>query len=153
LIQPYREVTFVVKDSLVKHPIFGPIMRSRHPIVVSRDNPKEDFRTVMGEGKELLSKGTSIIIFPQSTRTATFSSENFNTLGVKLAKANNVKAVPVAIKTDFWGNGRLLKDLGTINRKKGIYMEFGEPLTIKGSGKEEHKFIIDFIQSNLDKWG
>lgn len=152
LIAPFREVTFVVKDSLVKHPFFGPVMRSRDPIVVGRNNPREDFKTVMERGKELLAKGTSVIIFPQSTRTTTFSPEEFNSLGIKLAKVSDVKVIPVAIKTDFWGNGKFLKDLGPINRKKHIHMVFGKPLSIKGSGKEEHKFIIDFIQTNLNEW-
>ncbi|MDA8228090.1 MAG: lysophospholipid acyltransferase family protein [Desulfitobacterium hafniense] len=152
LITPFMNVTFVVKDSLVKHPFFGSIMRSRNPIVVTRDNPREDFKIVMEKGKELLKKGTSVIIFPQSTRALTFEPENFNSLGIKLAKAAGVKVIPVAIKTDFWGNGKILKDLGPISRNKHIYMNFGEPFSIKGSGKEEHQFIVDFIQANLNEW-
>lgn len=152
LIEPLKEVAFVVKDSLVKHPFFGPVMRSRDPIVVSRSNPKEDFKIVMGKGQELLAKGTSLIIFPQSTRTETFSPEQFNSLGIKLAKASSVRVIPVAIKTDFWGNGKILKDFGPIHRNRHIFMAFGEPIAINGSGKEEHKHIIDFIQSHLNEW-
>ena len=63
LIAPVRDVTFVVKDSLVKHAVFGPIMRSRNPVVVSRDNSREDFKTVLTKGQELLAQGTSIVIF------------------------------------------------------------------------------------------
>ena len=42
LIAPLREVTFVVKESLVKHPLFGHVMRSRDPIVVGRTDPRKD---------------------------------------------------------------------------------------------------------------
>lgn len=152
IIAPFMEVTFVVKESLVKHPFFGPIMRSRNPIVVSRSNSREDFQTVMKTGANLLSEGTSIIIFPQSTRTVEFKPKEFNSLGVKLARSAKVQVVPIAIKTDFWGNDKYLKDLGPINRSKPIYMAFGEPLAIKGSGKEENEFIIEFISSHLAKW-
>ena len=31
IIAPERWVTFVVKDTLVTHPVFGPVMRSRNP--------------------------------------------------------------------------------------------------------------------------
>ncbi len=62
------KVTFVVKESLVKHPLFGDVMRSRNPIVVGRTDPRKDFEAVMNEGAEKLSKGISIIIFPQSTQ-------------------------------------------------------------------------------------
>lgn len=152
LIEPYKHVTFVVKDSLVTNPFFGPVMRSRDPIVVFRDNPKEDFKTVMDKGKRMLAEGWSIIVFPQSTRTTMFDPEHFNTLGIKLARAAKVKVVPVAIKTDFWGNGRLIKEMGPLNRDQDIYMTFGPPLAIKGSGGEEHQQVIEFIQGHLQTW-
>jgi 1-acyl-sn-glycerol-3-phosphate acyltransferase len=152
LIAPYRKVTFVVKDSLVRHPLFGPVMRSRKPIVVSRTNPAKDFKTVMTDGMELLSKGISIIIFPQSTRSVEFIPEEFNTLGVKLARMARVQVVPVAIKTDFWGNGKIIKEIGPLDHTKPIYIRFGEPLTVNSTGKDENQRIIDFIRSNLDEW-
>ena len=153
IIAPLNKVTFVVKESLVSHSLFGPVMKSRYPIVVSRKDPKEDLRTVMEKGKELLSKGTSVIIFPQSTRTPEFNPNLFNTLGVKLAKASAVQVVPIAIKTDFWGNGTYLKDIGPINRNKPIFMTFGKPLEIKSNGRDEHKQITEFIIQNLKTWG
>ncbi|MDR3583974.1 MAG: lysophospholipid acyltransferase family protein [Desulfosporosinus sp.] len=152
LIAPHMEVTFVVKESLVEHPFFGPIMRSRNPIVVSRSNSREDFQIVMKTGQKLLSEGTSIIIFPQSTRTVEFRPKEFNTLGVKLARNAKVQVIPVAIKTDFWGNDKYLKDFGPIDRSKPIYMAFGKPLSIEGSGKEENELIIEFISSHLAEW-
>jgi 1-acyl-sn-glycerol-3-phosphate acyltransferase len=153
IIAPHRNVTYVVKESLMNHAIFGPVMRSRDPIAVSRINPREDFQKVMTKGKELLAKGISVIVFPQTTRTREFREEDFNSMGVKLAKAAGVKAVPVAIKTDFWGNGRILKDLGVVNRQEPVWMEFGEPLSIGGNGKEEHGQIVKFITSCLRQWG
>lgn len=127
-------------------------MRSRDPIVVARKNPREDLQTVMTRGKELLAKGTSVIIFPQSTRSAQFIPEDFNSLGVKLAKAAGLQVLPVAIKTDFWGNGKFLKDIGPIDRRKPIHMEFGKPFSIEGNGKEEHNRIVDFISAHLREW-
>jgi len=152
LIAPLREVTFVVKESLVKHPLFGHVMRSRDPIVVGRTDPRRDFEEVMTKGMQLLSKGTSIVIFPQSTRSVDFKPEEFNSLGVKLAKKAGVKVVPIALKTDFWGQGKLIKELGPLDHKKTIYFKFGEPFSVSGSGKTENQKIIDFIQSSLKEW-
>jgi 1-acyl-sn-glycerol-3-phosphate acyltransferase len=152
IINPIKKITFVVKDSLVSHPFFGSIMRSRKPIVVGRSNSREDFKIVMDKGEEILASGKSIVIFPQSTRRVEFIPREFNSLGVKLASRANVKIIPMAIKTDFWENGKYIKDLGPINRKKQIYISFGEPILVKGTGKEEHKKIIEFISSNLAKW-
>lgn len=152
IIAPLMEVTYVVKESLVTHPMFGPVMRSRDPIVVSRTNPREDLVTVMTQGKELLKKGTSLIIFPQSTRTVEFVPEQFNSLGIKLAKEAGVQAVPVAIKTNFWGNGRILKDVGPIYRNEDVHITFGKPFSISGTGKAEHRMVIDFITEHLKEW-
>jgi 1-acyl-sn-glycerol-3-phosphate acyltransferase len=152
IIVPHRRVTYVVKESLVTHPLFGHIMRSRDPIVVSRADPRKDLEAVLNGGMELLSKGVSIIIFPQSTRTVEFRPEDFNSLGVKLAKKAGVKVVPFALKTDFWGQGKIFRGLGRIDSSKPIYIKFGEPFLVSGSGKEENQLIINFIQSNLDIW-
>jgi 1-acyl-sn-glycerol-3-phosphate acyltransferase len=152
IIAQDRWVTFVVKKSLVKYPVFGPVIRSRNPIVLSRSNPREDLQIVMSQGLELLRQGCSIMIFPQSTRKSEFIPGEFNSIGVKLASRANVPVIPVAIKTDFWKNGKIIKDLGPIYRKNPIYMTFGEPVLIHGNGKEEHAWIVDFISSELSKW-
>lgn len=152
IIAPHRELTFVVKESLVKHPLFGDVMRSRNPIVVERIDPRKDFEVVMTKGQELLSSGVSIVIFPQSTRSDNFDPAEFNTLGVKLARKAGVPVVPVAIKTDFWGNGKLLKELGPLDSRKTIHIKFGEPFNITGNGREDNQKIIDFIQSSLYRW-
>jgi 1-acyl-sn-glycerol-3-phosphate acyltransferase len=152
LIAPLRNVTFVVKESLVRHPLFGPVMRSREPIIVGRTDPRKDFETVMTQGTGLLSRGISIVIFPQSTRSDVFKPQEFNSLGVKLAKKAGVNVVPVAIKTDFWGNGKIIKEIGPLNHLKPIMIKFGEPFPIEDNGKEENQKIIDFIIGNLKEW-
>jgi 1-acyl-sn-glycerol-3-phosphate acyltransferase len=152
LISPHRKVTFVVKESLVEHPLFGDVMRSRNPIIVGRTDPRKDLEAVMNGGMDLLSEGISIVIFPQSTRSIVFRPEEFNSLGVKLAKKAGVKVVPVALKTDFWGNGKIIREAGPIDRHKPIFIKFGEPFSITGSGKDENQKIIDFIISSLAEW-
>jgi len=152
LIAPHREVTFVVKDSLVRHPLFGHVMRSRDPIVVGRTDPRKDFEEVMTKGPELLLKGVSIVIFPQSTRSPEFNPEEFNSLGIKLAKKAGVRVIPVALKTDFWGQGKLIKELGPLDSRKIIHFRFGESFPVTGTGKAENQRIIDFIQSSLAEW-
>jgi 1-acyl-sn-glycerol-3-phosphate acyltransferase len=152
IIGPLRELTFVVKESLVNHPLFGDVMRSRNPIVVGRTDPRKDLEAVMTGGADLLSDGVSIVIFPQSTRSVEFKPEEFNSIGVKLAKKTGVDIVPIAIKTDFWGNGKIIKEIGIIDRHKPIYIKFGEPMKVTGNGKEENQKIVEFIQSSLKEW-
>lgn len=152
LIAPVKEVTFVVKMQLVTGKLFGPIMRARNPIAVGRTDSRKDLMTVLTEGQQKLKEGTSVIIFPQSTRKEIFVPEEFNSLGIKLAQKAGVRVVPMAIKTDFWSNGKIIKDLGEAKRKLPIYIKFGAPIEIKGSGKEEHQQVVDFIKKNFDEW-
>lgn len=153
IIGTQKELTFVVKESLVKHPLFGDVMRTRNPIVVGRTDPRKDLEAVMNEGVEKLNNEISIVIFPQSTRSVEFKPEDFNSLGVKLAKKAGVKVVPIALKTDFWGNGKVIKEIGPLDHKKHIHIKFGEPMSITGNGKEDNQKIIEFIKASLEEWG
>lgn len=152
IIAPFMPFTFVVKDKLVQGPVFAPIMKSRDPIVVGRTNPRHDLETVFTKGTEILSKGISVVIFPQSTRRVKFSPEQFNSLGIKLAKRAGVKALPLALKTNFWGNGKILKGFGSLDRSKTVHFAFDAPLTIYGNGASEHEKTINFIKDRLRQW-
>jgi len=152
IIQPLKPVTFVVKESLVKMPVFGPIMRSRDPILVSRTNAREDLRAVLEGGTEKLRNGQSIVVFPQSTRSSSFNVEEFNSLGIKLALKANVPVVPIALKTDAWGIGKKIKDFGPIDIRKKIHFAFGAQITIQNRGAEEHQKVINFITEHLEDW-
>ena len=152
LVVPHRDVTFVIKEGLINYPFFGHVMRSRAPVVVGRENPREDLRAVMEDGQKRLEANISIIIFPQTTRSVEFDPKKFNTLGVKLARRCNVPVVPFALKTDAWGLGRRLKDFGRIRPEKAVHIHFGEPVKVQGSGKEEHNIVVEFIEKSLAAW-
>ena len=77
----------------------------------------------------------------------------FNTLGIKLAARAGVPVVPVAIKTDFQGNGKFIKDMGPIDPQKTLYFKFGGPLAVEGNGRRAHQRVVEFIAENLKAWG
>jgi 1-acyl-sn-glycerol-3-phosphate acyltransferase len=149
----FNRITFVIKEELRHYPVFKHIMIALKLIAVSRQNPRDDLKTVLREGSKFILNGGSIIIFPQATRSVEFDVEGFNTLGVKLASRNGVPVVPVAIKTDFQQNGKWIKDMGPIDPHKTLYFKFGEPLDVVGNGRQTHQHVIDFIAQNLLAWG
>lgn len=152
MIRPIKPVTFVVKKSLATLPIFGPVMRSRNPVIVGRKNPRKDLASVLDGGIARLSQGISIIVFPQSTRSLYFDPRQFSSIGVKLARHANVPVVPVALKTDFWGMGRKIKEAGKIGPQYPARFLFGEPMRIAANGKAEQAEICRFIGENLAAW-
>ncbi|MBN2009416.1 1-acyl-sn-glycerol-3-phosphate acyltransferase [candidate division KSB1 bacterium] len=152
IIQPVKDVTFIVKESLLTYPVFGRVMRSRDPIAVTRTNPRQDLKSVLDGGLERLQQGVSIIVFPQTTRTHYFDPEQFSTIGVKLAQKANVPIIPLALKSDAWGNGKRLKDFGKMNPSKRVHFAFDAPIRVQSRGTEEHEAIIQFITTKLDEW-
>jgi hypothetical protein len=108
---------------------------------------------MLREGEARLKAGRSIIVFPQSTRSACFDLNAFNSIGIKLARRTGVPVVPVAIKSDAWGMGRLLKDFGAVDPEKDVHIKFGAALTVEGNGRAEHAAVCQFISTNLAGWG
>jgi 1-acyl-sn-glycerol-3-phosphate acyltransferase len=152
VIASIKPVTFVVKEALVDTPVFKYVMRSRDPVTVGRTNAREDLRAVLEGGTDRLNAGISIVIFPQTTRFLDFDPKTFNTIGIKLAKKAGVPVVPVALKTDAWGNGKHFKDFGRMDPTLPVHFAFGEPLWIKDRGTEEHTKVLEFIKNKLDEW-
>jgi len=152
LVQPFREVTFVVKASLINYPVFRHVMRSRDPIAVTQTDPRQDFKTMMTGGVERLRKGISLFVFPQGQRTTTFAPSEFNTIGIKLARKAGVPIVPVALLTDAWGLGKWISDVGKIDPSKKVHFAFGKPIKVQGRGTEEQQEILEFIDEHLAKW-
>jgi len=153
IINSIKPVVFVVKKELTTYPLFGPINNARHPIVVGRSNAREDLILVMQQGTERIKEGRSIILFPQKTRSTDFDIKSFNTLGIKLARRNNVPVIPITLLTDAWANGKRVKEIGKIDPSRKVHITFGEPMGITGNGSEQHQKVIEFIKDNLKKWG
>jgi 1-acyl-sn-glycerol-3-phosphate acyltransferase len=153
MVQPFSRVTFVIKEELRHYPVIGRIMKALKLIAVSRQNPRDDFKVVMRAGCDFIAGGGSIFIFPQATRSVEFDVQAFNTLGVKLAARAGVPVVPIAIKTDFQGNGKFIKDMGPIDPKKTLHFKFGAPMAVEGKGRRTHACVVEFIAESLKAWG
>lgn len=155
IINPVKPVVFIMKEELVKYPLFGPVSAARHPILVGRTNPREDLLKAIEDGASRIKDGRSIIVFPQKTRSSSLECRSFNTLGEKIAKKNDVPVIPVAIVSDAWGNSpiKAIKDFGRIDPAKKVHFSFGEPIRVTGSGSDEHQAVLTFIKNKFIEWG
>lgn len=149
----FNDVTFIIKDELRRYPVIGWVMQALDFISVHRKNPREDLKVVLNEGQKRIQQGCSVVIFPQATRSTVFDIRNFNTLGVKLARKAGVSVVPIALKTDFHGSGRWVKEIGPLHPDRSIYFQFGSPIPVVGNGQAAHRSVVEFISQNLAAWG
>ena len=142
----------VVKESLLRYPVFGKLLSSTDPICVTRQNARSDLVHVLDKGVAALRSGKSMLVFPQSTRQKEIAAGDFNSIGVKLAARAEVPVVPVAVKTDFQEVGGLLRDFGAVHRGRPVRFEFGDPIRINGNGREEHARSVQFIVDTVRLW-
>ncbi|SMF04992.1 1-acyl-sn-glycerol-3-phosphate acyltransferase [Tistlia consotensis] len=144
--------TFVVKAGLLEYPVFGSVLRSFDPVVVSRTDPRADLRRVIEQGSARLRDGISVIVFPQAHRTQGFDRQAFNSMGMRLARAAGVPLVPIALDTAAWSPGKLIKDLGWIQPARPVRFAIGEAIPVGDDGSAAHRRVVSFIESRLDAW-
>lgn len=147
-----RPVAFVVKESLVRYPLFGRVLRTVGCVQVGRRNPREDFEAVMKGGEDMLKAGRLVVVFPQSTRSREVVPDQFNTIGVKLARRAGVPVVPLALKTDFQGLGTMVKDFGAVDRGKPVRFSFGPRLMPQDNQRAIHEECVRFIATTVQGW-
>ena len=152
IISPRLDFTFVIKQGLFSVPFMRQAMRAVGAIGVGQVNPRDDFKVVMEQGERCLKSGKSILIFPEASRCPEFIPERFNTIAVKLARKADVKIIPFALKTDFIKFGRLIRECGPVHPENAIHIEFGTPMSITGTGRDEHADIIQFIEERCTRW-
>lgn len=147
----YHKISFVVKKSLLYYPFFGHILNFLKPIVVSRKNAISDFKIVIKKFKNLIEEKTSIVIFPQATRSLNIDEKQFSSLGVKLAKIYNIPIIPICIKTDFLSLGKVVRDIGKVNPEKDVYIKIFPPIYPQQITKNTNSQIVNNLKSFLAK--
>lgn len=151
-LMSFSPLAIIMKESLVRYPFFGRIVRSIHAIRVQRQKPLEDLRTMLVGGTEMIRQGRSVLVFPEGRRALTFDPAAFNSIGVKLAARAGVPVVPIAIRTDAMQIGRRYKDLVVLHPERPIRVACGEPLEVGRDPRETLEAARSFISGKLALW-
>ena len=88
---------WLAKEELFRIPLFGFAMRRTGYIPVNRSDRKKAIRS-MAEAARRITEGTSVIVFPEGTRSFDGSLQPFKKGGVMLAIDAGAPIVPVAIR-------------------------------------------------------
>lgn len=153
VLTSFSPVAVVLKESLLHYPYFGAVCRAINPIVVSRRHARADLQAVLEQGCAKLAAGTSVLLFPQATRSPVFQAARFNSMAVKLAQAAGAPLVPVAVQTDFARVGRWMKDLGPVDPTRPVRIVCGPILSPDTPARELQRQCIDHIAGCLQAWG
>ena len=125
-------VCTVLKQELLRIPIFGWGLRLLHPIGLDRTKPARAMRQVLTQGVARLHEGLSVLIFPEGTRVDPGQRRRYNKSGAVIACRAGVPVIPVAHNAgERWPGRHWIKKPGVLN------VVVGEPIATAGRPPEE----------------
>lgn len=89
-------VRFVAKKVLTYIPVFGQLMWAAGHIIIQRENPRQAF-SKLDRAAEKIRTGTSVLVFPEGTRSPDHVLGEFKKGGFVLALKAGVPIVPISI--------------------------------------------------------
>ena len=146
LIVPMKPVTYVVKEKLLHGFFWGPIMRSRDPIPVSRSDPRADLEVVLREGCARLAAGISVIVFPPRHAREVFDRSQFKASGSSSRQRRALAFFRSPSRPTTGAPAAFCAVSAPFRRDRPIRIEFGEPMPVTGA--ERPSTITAWISSS-----
>ncbi len=126
-----RPVSTILKQELLRIPLFGWGLAMTKPIAIDRSNPRAALREILNQGKLRLEEGNNVLIYPEGTRIEAGKIGNYGRSGAALAIAAKAPLVPIAHNAGkHWPAHRFLKHPGTIR------VVIGTPVLPENSGMD-----------------
>jgi len=119
--------TALLKESLIKIPVWGWALARLKPIAINRGSQRAALKALLQQGKACLDEGLWVVVFPEGTRTAHGVNGKFNAGGAILAEKTGYPVIPIAHNAGrYWSRNSFLKYPGMITVK------IGPPIETKG---------------------
>ena len=136
----------IIKRELLFIPFFGWALACLKPIHLRRSNKFRSLKTVIKKGSKKLSSNTSLIIFPEGTRSLPQNGlKSFSSSCGVLSVKNKVPVIPICHNSGlFWKNKKFNKEPGIIEVRVGPAISGNDP---KGVTRDVKKWI----QSNFNE--
>lgn len=105
----------ILKKELTYLPIYGWYFWGMGQIAIDRGSPKQALDSIVRGCRERLSKGRSVIIFPEGTRVPVGVKREYKAGIAKIYRDVNVPILPMALNSGvFWGRNAFFKKPGTV---------------------------------------
>ena len=125
VLQAYLPVQFrwLAKAELFKIPIFGYAMQRAGYISIQRFDRKSAIQS-LNKASEIIRNGTSVIIFPEGTRSQNQNIQPFKKGGFVLAVDSGVPIIPVIIH----GTWKIMKKKQILVKPGNVILEIKKPI-------------------------
>ena len=135
---------WLAKKELFQIPVFGHAMRLAGYIPVDRSHGRKAMKSLI-EAAERIASGTSVIIFPEGTRSRDGKLHKFKTGGMVLAIKSGVPVVPVAIT----GTYEVLPK-GSLFAKPGrVTIRVGKPFDTSGYTMKQKLELAEYLHKEV----
>ena len=145
-LQGFLGVDFrwLAKKELFQVPIWGPAMRKAGYIPVDRSRGRQALKS-LGEAAQKIAAGTSVIIFPEGTRSKDGKIKDFKAGAMVLAIKSGVEIVPVAIDGTYeiLPKGKLLVKSGNVT------IRVGNPIATKDCTSKDKHALAKVLQKEV----
>ena len=129
---------FLLKEELMKIPLLGITMRRAGYISIDRGDARKAIKS-MDSAAEKIRTGSSVLIFPEGTRSEDGMVGKFKKGGFHLALKSGCDIVPVAIV-----NSKRIVPKGSLRINRGtIDMNIGSPIPVKDYLKKDINKLIE----------
>jgi len=135
---------FIMKKELMKIPILGPAMKRAGYMDIERENPKQSLRQ-LNLALEKIKNGSSVLIFPEGTRSPDGKLLPFKKGGFYLALNSGCDIVPLYIK-----GTHEIAPKGSWTMKKGEYVLFiGKPISVKEYSRKDIEKLMEKVREEM----
>lgn len=142
-LYPYlkNNTGFVAKESLKYVPLVGWWMWFTNSLFLNRTDIKKGLQTIL-DGIDLIKKGTSIVIFPEGTRSKTDDLLPFKEGSLKIAEKSKCPIIPVAItNTEAVFENHLPRI-----KRASVVIEFGRPIFLDNIDKTTKRHLANHVR-------
>jgi 1-acyl-sn-glycerol-3-phosphate acyltransferase len=135
---------WMAKKELFRIPLVGWGMRLAGSIPIDRSHGREAMKS-LAEAAERIASGTSVVIFPEGTRTRDGNLQPFKAGGMYLAIKSGVDVAPVALAGgyDVLPKGRFLPRPGR------IMIRVGKPVSSKDFTQKQKHELADLLHDRV----
>ena len=138
-------MVFVFKKELLRVPFFGWGIGSCPMIPIDRSAGRDAIDQIVTIGRERLSQGFYVTLFPEGTRVAVGETRRYKAGGAKLAEEAGVVVVPVAHNAgELWARNAFLRYPGD------LLFVIGPPIETRGKRVEAvNDEVASWIESEM----
>ncbi len=141
-----RPTGFVSKKEFRKIPIFSWLMLLLHCLFLDRSDPRSGLKMVLSAA-ELIQGGTSIVIFPEGTRSVDGKLMKFKDGAFKIAEKSKCPIVPMGIT----GTPEIFERHMPWPKPSKVTVNFGTPIETKDLSRQEIKQISGIVHQEVAK--